>query len=243
MIFFYMLVVKTGTGNHDIDFIPYNIGDSSVFIMRPGQVHSLVLKAESTGYLIQFSNEFFLSNDKASNQLLRKVSSINHYKLNPERFQKVVNLLIYILQEHTDKQERYQEVTKAYLQICFIELTREHSRNPSDNINLYMQERLEEFTELIEIHMFSHKQVSQYADMLNVSPYQLNAITKATLGKTSSEYINDHIILEAKRQLLATANQVNQVAYHLGYNDVSYFVRFFKKQTGYSPEAFRLNFR
>jgi AraC-like DNA-binding protein len=82
--------------------------------------------------------------------------------------------------------------------------------------------------------------VSFYADLLNLSSYQLNAITKATLGKTCSELINEFIILEAKRTLLATSNQVNQIAYHLGYEDVSYFIRFFKKHTGYSPEAFRL---
>ncbi|HEX8279287.1 MAG TPA: helix-turn-helix domain-containing protein [Segetibacter sp.] len=36
---------------------------------------------------------------------------------------------------------------------------------------------------------------------------------------------------------------MNQIADHLGYEDVSYFIRFFKKHTGYSPEAFRYNYR
>jgi AraC family transcriptional regulator, transcriptional activator of pobA len=75
--------------------------------------------------------------------------------------------------------------------------------------------------------------------MMNLSVYQLNAITKATLSKTCSDLITQQIILEAKRCLLATSHQVNQTAYRLGYEDVSYFIRFFKKQTGYSPEAFR----
>ncbi|MBK9402216.1 MAG: helix-turn-helix transcriptional regulator [Bacteroidetes bacterium] len=55
--------------------------------------------------------------------------------------------------------------------------------------------------------------------------------------------INDEIILEAKRQLLAGSCQVNELAWQMGYEDVSYFIRFFKKHTGYSPEAFRKNFR
>jgi YesN/AraC family two-component response regulator len=77
--------------------------------------------------------------------------------------------------------------------------------------------------------------------MLNLSAYQLNATVKAALGKTCSEIINEHITLEAKRCLLSTSRQINQTAYRLGYEDVSYFIRFFKKQTGYSPEAFRNN--
>ena len=85
--------------------------------------------------------------------------------------------------------------------------------------------------------------MSQYAEMMNLSTYQLNAITRTSLNKTPSELINELIILEAKRNLLATSNQVNQIADELGYEDVSYFIRFFKKHTGHSPEAFRENFR
>ncbi|MNX81047.1 HTH-type transcriptional regulator ChbR [compost metagenome] len=63
------------------------------------------------------------------------------------------------------------------------------------------------------------------------------------MDKTPSELINEHLLLESKRQLLATSNQVNQIAYNLGYEDVSYFIRFFKKHIGLSPEAFRHNFK
>jgi AraC-like DNA-binding protein len=87
------------------------------------------------------------------------------------------------------------------------------------------------------------KNVSHYADLLSLSPYQLNAITKASVGKTASDLITEQIILEAKRYLLATPNQIKDVADHLGYEDVSYFIRFFKKHTGHSPDAFRRNFK
>ena len=81
------------------------------------------------------------------------------------------------------------------------------------------------------------------SDLLRLSSYQLNAITKASVGKTVSDLINEQIILEAKRYLLATPYQIKDVADHLGYEDVSYFIRFFKKHTGNSPEAFRKNFK
>lgn len=49
-------------------------------------------------------------------------------------------------------------------------------------------------------------------------------------------------ILEAKKYLLTTQYQVKDIADLPGYEDVSYFIRFFKKHTGYSPGAFRQNF-
>jgi len=241
--FFYLLALKKGNGHHDIDFIPYTVGNHIVFFMRPGQVHRLVLKAGSTGYLMQFSADFYSLRNKVSGELLRKAGNINHYQLNANGFQKLLAVLTYIFQEYAGKQERYEEAIKANMDIFFIELARQYSKPPSGNANMYAQEGLEAFLALLEIHVFNHKKVAEYAAMMNLSAYQLNAITKETLGKTCSELINEHIILEAKRYLLATSNQVNQIADHLGYEDVSYFIRFFKKHTGSSPEAFRYNFR
>ncbi len=97
--------------------------------------------------------------------------------------------------------------------------------------------------ELLEKHIATNKQVANYTDMMNLSPYQLNEITKSSIGKTASEMINEHILLETKRYLLATPNQIKDIADQLGFEDPSYFIRFFKKHTGQSPQEFRNNFK
>ena len=243
--YFYILALKKGTGRHEIDFTSHRIRDHSVFFMRPGQVHQLRLKAASAGFLMQFKADFYYSVDKASAKLLRRASQKNVCPLDAKKFRRLLSILGYIYQEYTNQQDGYQEIIKANLGIFFIELLRHRQdhKSPSDNVNTYLAERLEAFLELLELPGFKQNKVSKYADMLNLSTYQLNAITRKGLGKTSSELINEHVILESKRYLLATSNQVNQIAYHLGYEDVSYFIRFFKKHTGYSPEAFRNNFK
>lgn len=240
--FYYMLVLQNASGEHNIDFTTYSVDNNTIFFMRPGQVHDLKLKACSTGYIMQFRNDFYFPKDKAANRHLRKASKNNHYQLDLHTFQKLQRILTDIYEEYTEKKENFDDVIRATMGIIFIELTRQKESNSSVKCSLYLQERLEKFLELLEVNVFTHKQVSQYAEMLNLSVYQLNSIAKAMMGKTCSEIINEHIVLEAKRCLLATSNQINQTAYRLGYDDVSYFIRFFKKRTGYSPEAFRNNF-
>ncbi|UKJ09304.1 AraC family transcriptional regulator [Solitalea lacus] len=243
--FFLVLALKKGLGEHIIDFTSYTINDYSVFFMRPGQVHQLTLKEGSSGYLMQFNANFYSFREEEANKILRKVSNKNCCRLNSDRFRKAFSVLDYIFQEYTEKQQEYKEVIIANLKIFFIELIRQ-SKNPnalSKDENSYSQERLEDLLELLRTHVTTHKQVAQYADMLHLTSYQLNAITKETLGKTCSQLINEQLVLEAKRHLLATSSRVIQIAYNLGYEDVSYFIRFFKKHTGYSPEAFRQNFR
>ncbi|MBL7745269.1 MAG: helix-turn-helix domain-containing protein [Chitinophagaceae bacterium] len=243
--FFFILVLKKGRGRHEIDLIPHMILDHSIFFLRPGQVHQLTLKAGSTGYLVQFKTDFYYPDNKAAHQLLRRTGTRNLCQPGADGFKKLLPLLTCIFREYNGKQEGYKEVIKANLGIFFIELIRhrQHSKSSATSVTPYMQERLEELSELLETHIAGHKQVSWYADRLNLSPYQLNAITKTTLGKTCSELINEQIILEAKRALLATSGQVKEIAWQLGYEDASYFIRFFKKHTGYSPEGFRHNFR
>jgi len=239
--FFYMLALKKGAGSHAIDFISYKVGDQYVFFMRPGQVHQLTLKAGSAGYLLAFNAGFYPSGNE-SNQLLRRAGHTNLYQPGAGGFKKLHAVLTYIFREYTGKQAGYQKIITANLDIFFVELLRQHTPHVPNTGSTYTQERLEEFLALVETHIATHKQVSDYADMLHLSPYQLNAITKAALGKTCSALIDAHIVLESKRYLLATSSQVSQVAGQLGYEDVSYFIRFFKKHTGYSPEAFRHHF-
>src|SRR5690606_12498065 len=241
--FFFILVLGKGSGLHEIDFTPYTVIDHSVFLMRPGQVHKLALKAGSTGYLLQFKSDFLYFQTLLQQQLLRKVNHINFCNLGLSGFKKLDSILAHILKEYDEKQEGYHEVIASNLTIFFIELIRHRQNNEAtkSKANAYLQEKLEKFIELLEKHLSDHKQVSEYAALLNLSVYQLNAITKTLLNKTSSELINENVILESKRQLLATSNQVSQIAYHLGYEDPSYFIRFFKKHTGATPEAFRQN--
>ncbi len=241
--FYFIIALQKGGGTHEIDFTSYTVFDHSVFFMRPGQVHQLQLKADSTGYIIEFNTGFYHPKDKLSTQRFRKACNKNYCKLEINRFEKLYDILTYIFQEYTGREEGYQEVIKANLDIFFIEFVRQspNPNGPSTNVNPYTQERLEEFLALLENHIATHKQVTWYANLMNLSPYQLNEITRATMGKTASELINEHIVLEAKRYLLATPNQIKEIADQLGYEEVSYFIRFFRKQTGYSPEAFRHN--
>ncbi|MCW3091454.1 MAG: helix-turn-helix protein [Ferruginibacter sp.] len=239
--FFFIIALQKGQGTHEIDFTSYNVFDHSVFVMRPGQVHQFQLKADARGYILEFNTEFYHPKDKASAQRLRKASNKNFCELEIKRFEKLYAILTDILQEYTAREEGFLDVIKAHMDIFFIEFIRQspNPQGPSTNVSSYAQERLEEFLALLENHITTHKQVTQYSDLMNLSPYQLNEITKATVGKTASELINEHIILEAKRNLLATPTQIKAIADQLGYEDVSYFIRFFRKQTGYSPEAFR----
>lgn len=243
--FYFILAVNNGEGVHEIDFTKFGVKDNSLFILRPGQVHQLELKHNSSGYLIEFDATFYKPNETAALERLKKATKHNVCEIVPDQFAKLFYLLTAIFDEFTNRQEGYIDMIKASLDMFFIAYIRQSqgTNDVSANSSPYMQERFDELTELLETRISELKTVSQYADLLNLSPYQLNTIAKSLVGKTVSELINDQILLEAKRYLLATSGQVKDIAYHLGYEDVSYFIRFFKKHTNMSPEVFRQKFK
>jgi AraC family transcriptional regulator, transcriptional activator of pobA len=239
--FYFILALTKGTGSHEIDFMAHEVQDRSVFLLRPGQVHQLYLKVGCKGYLLEFNNEFY----HPIHQRLTQASSRNFCRPVAERFKKLETALAYMFREYTNREEGYQDMIRSNLDIFCTEYVRQ-SRNTDGNTlqgRTYAQERFEEFLVLIDKNIATRKQVAAYTDLMHLSPYQLNEITKSAIGKTASDLINEHIILEAKRYLLATSNQIKEIAELLGYEDVSYFIRFFKKHAGSSPDAFRQQFK
>jgi AraC family transcriptional activator of pobA len=243
--FFFVLALEKGKGLHEIDFIKYEVHDHCIFILRPGQVHRLELRADNTGFLMEFDLSFYQPKNTITAQRWKKASSKNYCGVEATTFIKLNLILANVFNEFNNKQEGYVEVIKANLDIFFIEYVRQ-SQDPKETGKTesnYIQERFEELIDLLETNISRMKNVSEYAALLSLSSYQLNAITKASVGKTVSDLINEQIILEAKRFLLATPNQIKEIADYLGFEDVSYFIRFFKKHTGHSPDTFRRNFK
>lgn len=243
--YYFLMFIDKGSGEHHIDFKLHKIENHLVFLLKPGQVHSVFLKKGTTGTILQFEKDFYNPANNVLSQSLRRLFNANKLKMEETDFQRIKAQLDEIFSEAKSKRENFHHIIKSYIDIILYELVREYKakRDYTEPKSLYDLNQLEEFIDLVEQKAWDLKQVAEYADALNLTSYQLNKITKTMLGKTPSEVINDHIILESKRQLLATSNQVKEIAFDLGYLDVSYYIRFFKKQTGFTPEQFREQFQ
>ncbi len=101
-------------------------------------------------------------------------------------------------------------------------------------------EIIRKFNFLVDIHYREKRKVSDYADMLYKSPKTLSNIFAIYNQKSPQQIIQERIALEAKRLLLYTDKQNQEIAYDLGFNDAAHFSRFFKKMTSHSPTDFRL---
>lgn len=99
--------------------------------------------------------------------------------------------------------------------------------------------RMEMLATLMAAHFREQRPVGFYASALGISPTHLNRMTRTTTGHSVQELLALQIVEAARRDLVFTPTPVQAIAYSLGFSDPAYFNRFFRRQTGMTPGAFR----
>ncbi len=99
----------------------------------------------------------------------------------------------------------------------------------------------EQFSDLVDEHFREHWSLQRFADALDVTVSRLRAACSNVGGQSPIRVINARILLEAKRCLAHTDLTVSEIACRLGFEDASYFSRFFKSRCGQTPTLYKAN--
>jgi len=238
--FYLLLYITEGTGTHTIDLVTYELRPGSVFFLTPGQVHHWQLNTDTRGFLVFFDTDFYLFRYPGSR--LYEYPFFEHahppvlYLAADEA--EIQSLFARLYAEYLVPQANQAEVFRSYLYLGLELAARHYPVLPAAETNL-AQQQIRQFGALLNEHYRTKRSVSDYAELLHLSANHLNALCRRVLNKTASALIHERVITEAQRLLSHSALGVAQVAYELGFEDASYFVRYFRKYAGTTPEAFR----
>ncbi len=236
-----------GHGVHEIDFRKIEIVPHSIHFVVAGQVHLLSGSQDVTGRVLAFSPGFLWETSEpqqSASQRYPFVNPINNVQclnLEAQDFQSIMNSLEFLAQDGPAWKSRsgviIQHQINVILEKCNYFIAKNFENNPESNP--LENNIISNFKNLVEQHFRELHQVQDYSNMLNITPGHLNRSCKDQSGMTASEIILQRVILEAKRLLLFTEESSKSIAYHLRFEDPSYFSRFFKRQTRYTPLQFR----
>lgn len=242
--FYHMVYFTEGKGHFTIDFRNFTISPNQVYFMIPGQVHTWDFNEIPHGYLLNFSSTFFdtflLRSDYLQQfSFMSGEAAQQVIEISPELVGKHLTLLQDLLQLAKQPSLQSEDLVRVMLLQFFLLIDRQrdyifHPRTPQTHVAL-----LKNFKNLIEQHFREEKFPAFYAEKLNISSNHLNQVCKNLLGQQAGELIRERVVLEAKRLLIHPSENISAIAYHLNFNDNSYFTKFFKKSAGMSPEQFR----
>jgi AraC family transcriptional activator of pobA len=92
---------------------------------------------------------------------------------------------------------------------------------------------------LVDEFFRKERQLGFYAEQLGMTIDRLNDHVKRATGVTAGHLVRQRVLSEAKRQLVFTAQPIQDIADELAFSDPSHFARFFRKHTGTTPHEFR----
>lgn len=241
---FALFFVTGGQGSHLIDFQDYELKTGRVFLIAPGQVHAWQSFKGVKGFVLLFTKEFFTITlqykELRAYLFFNNIYKYAYLDLDRETGKHLQLLLTSIENEYLHARTYSQNIIRSYINIILFELTGIYERAiPVSAGHQIVDVKIREFENLIEKHFKKYHLVADYASILHITPNYLNAICTRRKGKPAGEVIRDRIILEAKRLLTHSDKTIMQIAYDLGFEDNSYFGRFFRNYCGETPAGFR----
>jgi AraC family transcriptional regulator, transcriptional activator of pobA len=160
----------------------------------------------------------------------------NHsLELNDKDYKKV-NEFIQLLELHRTDKKITQGLLFAFLE--FINQIYLAETKVEANISKN-QKTTKDFNQLLNTNFQKNKDVAFYAQKLNVTPKNLSEILKNETGRSAKQIIEEFLMFEAKSLLKQTQMSIKEIVFWLGYEDASYFTKYFKSKEGITPLNYR----
>lgn len=227
--YFMLGVCLEGDSTHMLDFQQVTIQAGEMLLIVPGQVHQPVSNNTRNAFIVAFSADFMLDQ-----QVILPAHPFGPVKLSERDLMQVHVIMNQMAQEYQERPAKYVAMLQHYLSLLLTLFYRHAAAHIHSGAPLLVRYR-----ELLATHFLEWTKPAQYAAAMHITVDHLNDVIKQHTGQTVSAHINERRVLEAKRLLLHAKESIKEIAWHLQFNELSYFNRFFKQHTGSTPAAFR----
>jgi len=249
--FYSIFWIESGEAIHATEFVEYSLGADTILFVPPGLKHRMYIDKSVVGTYIVF-NEDFIQYNRKNHVPLKEYKLFNNPDFKslitvvPEKREKLRNVTRLISEELQNLDDYSQDIVLSLLHLFLLESRRifdQQYQSPKEEPDSTPDTVIIKFKQLIEENYMTQKNVTPYAEMLNMNPSCLNELAKRTTGITAGELIRNRVIDETKKLLYSSSMSGKEIAFELGFDDPAYFSRFFRKYTGLTLKEFRQNSR
>ena len=220
---------------------------NQIRFVAPGKICAInELSDDVEGYYCLF-DQAFIETFSGMSKILQSFSffdldAISVLTLTDEQSAFFEILLHKMKQDFTSNYEKSKTIICNHLISIFKECNLFYEKIIQENNNLTSADKItNNFLRLVNKYYLTKRTLSEYAELLNVTPKHLTKCVKQATNETPMHFIFNMLILEAKVLLKESKLSASEIAYHLSFEDASYFNKFFKKHTDFTPLGFRNN--
>jgi AraC family transcriptional regulator, transcriptional activator of pobA len=243
---FQILLIEKGGGEMSFETATVPFSAPAAILVPATTAHGFRFRAQVTdGWVVSFTEDVANALGDQSGEALARLKGVAVDPIVPlasAMEAKRLSALCRDLDEEASlAREGYRLAMRGLLALIAIEVVRlSVSRARSGAVTLQPADaRVDDLRRLIDEHFRKERLISFYAAKLAMTADRLNDHVKRATGVTAGHLIRQRVLTEAKRQLVFTNQAIHEIAYELAFSDPSHFTRFFRKQTGTTPQAFR----
>lgn len=237
--FYTFLLIEEGSLDLSVAGYKYKAKSPVLVTGLPGDVWEWKNHEISKGYFICFDAPTVMAGLKGGFSLdpipfLNPENRFPFIPLSDLRFKKLKELTLEMDECLEDKPVYFDLIRAQIWQFIFL-AEKEYILNGNKGRESIGKNHLVEFIHLVNLHYAEHHDTQFYADALNITPNYLNKLVRSKLNRSAFQFIQERIISEAKTLLRLTRFNISELAYRLGFENTSYFIRCFKKSEGMTP--------
>ncbi|MCC7347198.1 MAG: helix-turn-helix domain-containing protein [Variibacter sp.] len=243
---FQILLIERGGGEMTFEASALPFAAPAAILVPPTIAHGFrFAPRETDGFVVSFTEDVTHALGARSEDALARLKALAAEPVVPlageAELRRLSSLCHELHEEHLVAREGYRLAMRAYLALLAIEVGRlaaTHARTGAASF-LAVDPTVDALRRLLEDHFREQRLIGFYAQKLAMTADRLNDHVKRATGVTAGHLIRQRVLTEAKRQLVFTTQPIHDIAYELGFADHSHFARFFRKQTGVTPQEFR----
>lgn len=229
-----------GSVTHTIDFTDYELKAGDLFWTRPGQIHRFCdpERYDATAVTLQRG---FVSRATAAAVGRHIHGQPPVLRPDEQELAPLEESLAQLRREYLDTTTLPPNVRADVLRHCVsvfllraAEVARRTAAQTNTGTSIFPL-----FRDQVERNYSHTRSVSDYANMLGYSRRTLVRVVQSAAGQTPKAFIDNRVVLEAKRLLVHTNTPVCRIGAMLGFADAANFTKYFQQHSGTTPTDFR----
>ncbi len=210
--------------------------------MPENNLHGFEFSENTVGFTLSVSSHIInkiLGSDKELAYEINRVRLIN-LNSNGTEFESIMTTIQSMVRELSVKEEKMDAALEILISLFIVKVYRLRDKVGKEYVGSSRElGYYKDFMKVIKNGVPTNKSIDEFTRTLGISKTHLNRVCQTIVGDSTKQVIANYLINEAMILLAHTDMTISEIAHQLDFKDVSYFCRFFKKQTNTSPARFR----
>jgi AraC-like DNA-binding protein len=246
--FFELVYILSGTGMQCINKSKFRYQAGHMFLITPEDCHSFDIETTTEFVFLRFNNIYIQSKSVYTDNIQRLEFILQHANHQPGCILRnhadkslVRPMIEAIIREHVNRDIYNRELVQHLVNTIIVVVARNIAKYLPEQVEQGTGEKALDILQYIQQHISDPEKIrtEEISKRFGVSVSYLGRYFKRHTNETMQQYINSYRLKMVEHRLLHSDMRMGEIVYELGFTDESHLNKFFRKQKGISPTAFR----